>query len=59
MTETETKKEEMDVKKQLKVLKAAVKEERKKNTQLSEDIKNINEKLILANEQISQLVYFL
>ncbi len=54
--ESETKKEDVDLKKQVKILRAAIKEERKKLSQLTEESKTLIEKLTRANEQVIQLV---
>ena len=50
------KKEEMDVKKQAKVLRAALKEERKKTEQLTGDVKALREKLARLEEYNNEIV---
>jgi DNA-directed RNA polymerase delta subunit len=55
MTE-ETKKKEVDYKKEVNVLKRALIEDRKKNTQLQETINEIKDKTAKSSEEIAKTV---
>ena len=52
------KKEEADLKKQIKVLKAGLLEERKKNTQATEDMKALMDKMQKMGEMTNELVRY-
>ena len=52
----EEKKDEVSLKSQIRVLKAGIKEERKKSAQLTEDVKSLNEKLVQSEEYTHILV---